>query len=75
MSITGDADNAPLRVGYPLADTVGGLTAAMAICGALNAEKRGAFIDVSMLESVLATMGWGRLKSSDRRRRPNTQWQ
>lgn len=58
MSITGDADSAPLRVGYPLADTVGGLTAAMAVCGALNAEKRGAFIDVSMLESVLATMGW-----------------
>jgi crotonobetainyl-CoA:carnitine CoA-transferase CaiB-like acyl-CoA transferase len=58
MSITGNADSAPLRVGYPLADTVGGLTAAMAICASLNAEKRGAFIDVSMLESVLATMGW-----------------
>jgi crotonobetainyl-CoA:carnitine CoA-transferase CaiB-like acyl-CoA transferase len=58
MSITGDGDSAPLRVGYPLADTVGGLTAAMAIAAALNAEDRGAFIDVSMLESTLATMGW-----------------
>ncbi|WP_420413597.1 CaiB/BaiF CoA transferase family protein [Roseibium sp.] len=58
MSITGDAENAPLRVGYPLADTVGGLTAAMAIASALTAENRGTFIDVSMLESVLATMGW-----------------
>lgn len=58
MSITGDAETAPLRVGYPLADTVGGLTAAMSICAALNAKDRGAFIDVSMLESVLATMGW-----------------
>lgn len=58
MSITGDSDSAPLRVGYPLADTVGGLTAAMAICAALNAPERGAFIDVSMLEAVLATMGW-----------------
>ena len=58
MSITGDAESAPLRVGYPLADTVGGLTAAMTICAALNAEERGTFIDVSMLESVLATMGW-----------------
>lgn len=58
MSITGDSESAPLRVGYPLADTVGGLTAAMAICAALNAEEKGAFIDVSMLESVLATMGW-----------------
>ena len=58
MSITGDAESAPLRVGYPLADTIGGLTAAMSICAALNAKDRGAFIDVSMLESVLATMGW-----------------
>ena len=58
MSITGDQGSAPLRVGYPLADTVGGLTAAMTICAALNARPRGAFIDVSMLESVLATMGW-----------------
>ena len=58
MAITGDADSAPLRVGFPLADTVGGLTAAMAICGALNAKPRGAFIDVSMLDSVLSTMGW-----------------
>ncbi|NKX46151.1 CaiB/BaiF CoA transferase family protein [Roseicyclus persicicus] len=58
MAITGDADSAPLRVGYPLADTVGGLTAAMAICAALNANPRGAFLDVAMLDSVLATMGW-----------------
>jgi len=58
MSITGDAESAPLRVGYPVADTVGGLTAAMAICAALNAPEKGSFIDVSMLDSVLATMGW-----------------
>ena len=58
MSITGDKDSAPLRVGYPLADTVGGLTAAMAIAAALNAPERGGFIDVSMLEAVVATMGW-----------------
>lgn len=58
MSITGDAESAPLRVGYPLADSVGGLTAAMAISAALNAPERGTFIDVSMLESVIATMGW-----------------
>ncbi|MFO7919954.1 CoA transferase [Rhodobacteraceae bacterium W635] len=58
MSITGDADSAPLRVGYPVADTIGGLTAAMAIASALNAPQRGCVIDVSMLEAVLATMGW-----------------
>jgi formyl-CoA transferase len=58
MSITGDSDSAPLRVGYPIADTVGGITAAFAITAALNATPRGSFIDVSMLESVLTTMGW-----------------
>lgn len=58
MSITGDAETAPLRVGYPVADTIGGLTAAMAIASALNAPERGCVIDVSMLEAVLATMGW-----------------
>ena len=58
MSVTGEPGGAPQRVGYPLADTVGGLTAAMAICAALNAPERGACIDVSMLDSVLASMGW-----------------
>lgn len=60
MSITGDVESAPLRVGYPVADTIGGMTAAFAISSALAKDKanRGCFIDVSMLESVLATMGW-----------------
>ncbi len=58
MSITGDENSAPLRAGYPVADTVGGMTAAFAVASALNASPRGAFLDVSMLESVLATMGW-----------------
>ncbi len=58
MSVTGKPGNEHLRVGYPLADTIGGLTAAMAISGALNRTPRGQFIDVSMLDSVLTTMGW-----------------
>ena len=58
MSVTGTAEGAPQRVGYPLVDTVGGLTAAMAICAALNAPERGTFIDLSMLDSVLVSMGW-----------------
>lgn len=58
MSITGEPDGTPTRVGCPISDTVGGLTAAMAVCAALNARPRGAFIDVSMLEATLATMGW-----------------
>lgn len=60
MSITGDPEHSPYRVGYPLADTIGGLTAAMAINAALAEQQRKArFIDVSMLDSVLATIGWG----------------
>ncbi len=58
MSITGAPDTAPYRVGYPLADTVGGLTAAFAISSALNTTPRGAFLDVAMTEAVISTMGW-----------------
>jgi CoA:oxalate CoA-transferase len=61
MSITGDTTSAPLRVGYPVSDTVGGLTAAFAVASALFGARQtgtGRFIDVSMLESTLATMGW-----------------
>lgn len=58
MSITGAPDTAPYRVGYPLADTVGGITAAFSIAAALNANPRGAFLDISMTEAVISTMGW-----------------
>ena len=61
MNVTGDAQSAPLRVGYPICDTMGGITAAMAICAALvdsQTTGRGRRIDVSMLESTLASMGW-----------------
>lgn len=58
MSITGTAQTAPLRVGYPLGDTIGGMTAAFAVAAALNAKPRGTFLDISMTEAVLSTMGW-----------------
>ena len=64
MTITGEEDKETYRVGYPVADTIGGLTAACAISSALagralgNNEGKGSFIDISMLESVVATMGW-----------------
>ena len=60
MSITGAPETAPYRVGTPICDTIGGLTAAFAIAAALNGRARdgGCFIDVSMLEATLATMGW-----------------
>jgi len=61
MSITGDRQSAPFRVGYPVSDSIGGLTAAFAISSALVGRERsgeGRFIDVSMLDSTIATMGW-----------------
>lgn len=59
MSITGAPETAPYRVGYPVSDTVGGMTAAFAIAAQLAQPDRTAhFIDVSMLEATLATMGW-----------------
>jgi CoA:oxalate CoA-transferase len=61
MSITGDDSNTPLRVGYPIADTLGGITAAFAVASALVRRLntgQGAFIDVSMLDCTLVTMGW-----------------
>ena len=64
MTITGEEDKGTYRVGYPMADTIGGMTAAFAISSALagramgNKDAKGSFIDISMLESVIATMGW-----------------
>jgi CoA:oxalate CoA-transferase len=61
MSITGDKNSAPLRVGYPVADTLGGITAAFAVAAALFRRQKngeGEFIDVSMLEATVVTMGW-----------------
>jgi crotonobetainyl-CoA:carnitine CoA-transferase CaiB-like acyl-CoA transferase len=61
MSITGTPETAPLRVGFPVADTVGGLTAALAVTAALAGRQRdgrGRFLDVSMLEASLSAMGW-----------------
>ncbi|MDH7973640.1 CoA transferase [Sphingomonas sp. AR_OL41] len=61
MSITGDVQSAPLRVGYPMCDTLGGMGAAFAIVSALLGRERtgdGAFIDLSMLDSTISAMGW-----------------
>lgn len=61
MGITGDSESAPLRVGYPVADTIGGMSAAFAVAATLagrNGENQATFIDVSMLASTMSTMGW-----------------
>ncbi|TQM11864.1 CaiB/BaiF CoA transferase family protein [Pseudonocardia kunmingensis] len=61
MSVTGTPETAPLRVGAPVCDTLGGLAAAMSIAAALVRRHRtgeGAHLDVSMLEAGLTAMGW-----------------
>lgn len=61
MSITGDARSAPLRVGYPLCDTLGGMAAAFAVASALVRRGRsgqGCYIDLSMLDATISAMGW-----------------
>ena len=58
MAITGTPDAHPLRAGWPVADTVGGLTAALAISAALNAPEPGGVLDISMRDALMATMGW-----------------
>ena len=55
MSITGGSDTAPLRVGYPVADTLAGMTAAFAISSALVRQRacgEGAFIEVLLVPSA-----------------------
>ncbi len=61
MSINGDERLNPLRCGFPVCDTVGGLNAAFAIMGALFYRERsgeGQFIDVALLDSIMPLMGW-----------------
>jgi len=61
MAVNGDERLNPLRCGFPVCDTVGGLNAAFAIMGALFHCERtgeGQFIDVAMLDSVMPLMGW-----------------
>ena len=61
MAINGDERLNPLRAGFPVCDTVGGLNAAFAIMGALYHRERtgeGQFIDVALLDSIMPLMGW-----------------
>ena len=61
MSVTGTPETAPLRVGFPVCDTVGGLAAALHVAAALAGRSVtgvGTFLDVSMLEAAMSAMGW-----------------
>jgi CoA:oxalate CoA-transferase len=61
MDVNGDERLHPLRVGFPVCDTVGGLNAAFAIMAALYHRERtgqGQEIDVALLDSIMPMMGW-----------------
>ncbi|PYO18410.1 MAG: CoA transferase [Candidatus Rokuibacteriota bacterium] len=57
MSITGDPAGGPMRAGFAICDTIGGITAALAVASALYQRVhtgRGQFVDVAMLDAALA---------------------
>ncbi len=61
MAINGDERLNPLRCGFPVGDTVGGLNAAFAIMAALFHRQRtgeGQMIDVALLDSIMPMLGW-----------------
>ena len=59
MSITGDADGPPYRLGVAIADIVAGMFAAYGVALALLARERtgrGQLVDVGMLDAVVALL-------------------
>ena len=57
MSITGDPAGGPMRAGFAICDTIGGMTAALAVASALYQRMhtgRGQLVDVAMLDAALA---------------------
>ncbi len=61
MSVTGEADGPPMKVGVSVADLTAGLYATIATLAALRARERdgvGQFVDISMLESAVSLAQW-----------------
>ncbi len=61
MAINGDKRLNPLRCGFPVCDTVGGLNAAFATVAALFYREKtgeGQFIDIALLDSIMPLLGW-----------------
>ncbi|MBN1424626.1 CoA transferase [Candidatus Fermentibacteria bacterium] len=61
MAVNGDERLNPLRCGFPVCDTVGGLNAAFAIMAALYHREHtgeGQMIDIALLDSIMPLMGW-----------------
>jgi formyl-CoA transferase/CoA:oxalate CoA-transferase len=61
MSVTGDPDGPPFRVGVAIADLVAGLLAAQGIVLALYARERtgrGQYVDISMLDGIVSVLSY-----------------
>src|SRR5690606_19640767 len=59
MSLGGDPDGPPMRVGFPVVDTLTGQTAALAILAALLRRERtggGEYLDIAMFDATVAFM-------------------
>jgi crotonobetainyl-CoA:carnitine CoA-transferase CaiB-like acyl-CoA transferase len=59
MSITGDIEGAPQKVGVPVADLFAGMFAGVAVCAALRRAAvtgEGEYIDIGMLDTTVAWM-------------------
>jgi crotonobetainyl-CoA:carnitine CoA-transferase CaiB-like acyl-CoA transferase len=57
LSITGEVAHGPTRAGFAICDTIGGVTAALAVSSALFQRThtgRGQLVDVAMLDAALA---------------------
>ncbi len=70
MDVNGDERLHPLRAGFPICDTVGGLNAAFAVMAALYYREKtgeGQFIDIALLDAIMPLMGWVAANLLDRR--------
>ena len=73
MSVTGEPDGRPLKVGAALIDMICGLFATNGILAALRARERdghGQHVEVSLMDSALAAPAQPGLRAPQRRRRP-----
>ncbi len=61
LSVNGEPDGAPLKLGIPLGDLVGGINGPIGILAALHERNRtgcGRLIDVSLLDGMLGMLGY-----------------
>lgn len=61
MSVNGDPDGPPAKLGLPMGDMVGGIYGAIAVLSALHERTvtgRGRFIDIALLDGMLGMLGY-----------------